>query len=83
MFPPDPVLLLRSFGCRFADSEIALAELNWSCRRVPGSALARFEPRMGLVDDVDAPLAAHDTAILVAFFQRIDDLMPVPPSKGR
>ena len=31
-----------------------------------GSALARFEPGMGLVDDVDAPLAAHDTAVLVA-----------------
>src|SRR5215468_10974729 len=43
----------------------------------PGSALARLIPRVGLVDDVGAPLAAHDAAVLVALFQRfqrIDDL---------
>src|SRR5437867_1309180 len=41
-----------------------------------GSALARLIARVGLVDDVGAPLAAHDAAVLVALFQRfqrIDD----------
>src|ERR1044072_787981 len=31
-----------------------------------GSALAGLEARVGLVDDVDAALAAHDAAVLVA-----------------
>ena len=47
--------------------------------------LARFEPGMGLVDDVDAPLAAHDTAVLVALFQRlkrIDNLHARIPRQG-
>src|SRR6516165_166687 len=40
---------------------------------------------MGLVDDVDAPLAAHDTAVLVALFQglkRIDNLHAPIPRQG-
>ena len=31
--------------------------------------LAHLEARVGLIDDVDAALAAHDTAILVALFR--------------
>ena len=41
---------------------------------------------MGLVDDVDAPLAAHDTTVLVAFFSDLSELttfMPVSLGKGR
>src|SRR5258706_1105915 len=41
------------------------------------SALARLEARVGLVDDVDPPLAPDDAAILVAQlcrFHRVDDL---------
>src|SRR6516162_10513141 len=40
---------------------------------------------MCLVDDVDAPLAAHDTAVLVALFQRlkrIDNLHARIPRQG-
>jgi len=40
---------------------------------------------MGLVDDIDAPLAAHDTAVLVALFQRlqrIDNLHARIPRQG-
>src|SRR5947208_15660619 len=35
-------------------------------------ALARLEARVGLVDDVDAALAAHDAAILVAQLHRLE-----------
>src|SRR5215203_1614063 len=35
-------------------------------RRLVRSALASLEARVGLVDDVDAALAAHDAAVLVA-----------------
>src|SRR5215467_2122544 len=41
------------------------------------SALPRLVPRVGLVDDVDAPLPPHDAAALIALLQRlkrIDDL---------
>jgi hypothetical protein len=41
---------------------------------------------MSLVDDIDAPLAAHDTAILVALFQRLQELTTFIPAllgKGR
>src|ERR1700732_978289 len=55
-------------------------------RSVPGaSALARLEARIDLVDDVDAPLAPHDAAILVALFQRlqrIGDLHDTGPTEG-
>src|SRR5258708_7145047 len=48
----------------------------------PGSALARLEPRIDLVDQIDAPAAPHDAAVLVALLQRlqrIDDLhVPIP-----
>lgn len=37
-----------------------------------GSALARFETRVTLVDHVDATLAAHDDAVLVAIFRRLE-----------
>src|SRR6185312_5345900 len=40
------------------------------CAAVPRSALAGFEPRVRLVDDVGAAAAAHDLAVLVALFQR-------------
>src|ERR1700755_2322751 len=49
------------------------------------SALARLEPRIDLVDDVDAPLAPHDAAVLVALFQRlqrIGDLHDTGPREG-
>src|SRR5207302_1691755 len=51
-----------------------------------GSALSRLVPRIGLVDDVDPPLAAHYAAALVALLQclqRIDDLHIRSPGKGR
>src|SRR6266436_1380158 len=51
-----------------------------------GSALARLIPGVGLVDDVGAPLAAHDAAVLVALFQRfqrIDDLHAHVLGEGR
>jgi len=35
-------------------------------------ALARLEARVGFVNDVDAALAAHDLAIRVAGFERLD-----------
>ena len=41
------------------------------------SALARLEPRIGLVYDVNSPLAADDAAVLVTLLKRlegIDDL---------
>src|SRR5712671_767760 len=34
-------------------------------------ALAGLEARIGLVDDVDAALAAHDAAVLVALLERL------------
>src|SRR5438552_3885284 len=52
----------------------------------PSSALARLIPRIGLVDDVGAPLATHDAAILVAFsqrLQRVDDLHTHIPRSTR
>src|SRR5262245_39253583 len=51
-----------------------------SSRRTRRSALAGFEARVGLVDDVDAALAAHDAAVLVALLgglQRVHDLHDV------
>src|SRR5262249_51893968 len=51
-----------------------------------GSALARLIPRIGLIDDKDAPLAPYDAAVLVAFLQRlqrIDDLHAHVPREGR
>jgi hypothetical protein len=36
----------------------------------PRSALAGFEPPLGLVDDVNAALAAHDTIVAVTPAQR-------------
>lgn len=36
------------------------------------SALARFIARVGFVDDIGAALAAHDFAINVALFQRLE-----------
>src|SRR5436190_4421166 len=38
------------------------------------SALARLEARVGLVDDVNAALAAHDAAILVAQLHRLEGM---------
>jgi hypothetical protein len=41
-----------------------------------GSALARLEPLLGLVDDVDAALATHDPVVPVAIakgFERVAD----------
>jgi len=35
-----------------------------------GSALAGFEPRVGLVDDVDATLAPNQTVVTVTLGQR-------------
>src|SRR5579859_132261 len=49
------------------------------------SALARLEARVGLVDDKDAAAPAHDAAVLVALFQRlqrIDDLHLKPSSRA-
>src|SRR5271163_853278 len=49
------------------------------------SALARLIPRIGLVDDVDSPLAAHNAATLVPLLQclqRIDDLHIRNPWSG-
>jgi hypothetical protein len=64
---------------------VCCCQLNWSCRCPSGSALARFEPGMSLVDDIDAPFAAHDATVLVALFQRlqrIDDLHARTPWQG-
>jgi hypothetical protein len=36
-----------------------------ACRR-PRSALPGFEPALGLVDDIDPPLAPYDTVVAVA-----------------
>src|SRR5437762_4456721 len=50
------------------------------------SALAGLEARIGLVDDVDASLAPHDAAVLVALLQRlqrIGDLHDTDPRKAR
>src|SRR5438270_11294206 len=49
-------------------------------------ALACLEARIGLVDDVDAPLAPHDATVLVALLQRlqrIGDLHDTDPRKAR
>ena len=35
-----------------------------------GSALAGLEPRLGLVDDIDSALAAHNAAIAVTLLER-------------
>src|SRR5438046_6415985 len=56
----------------FMDSGFAAAQrpgmtVTWC----GASALARLEARIGLVDDVDAPLAPHDAAVLVALLQRL------------
>src|ERR1051325_3023687 len=54
--------------------------------RSGGSALAGLEARIGFVDDVDAPLAPHDAAVLVALFQRLErigDLHDTGPRKAR
>src|SRR5262249_43638534 len=53
---------------------------------MPWSALARLVARIGLVDDVDAPFAAHDAAVLVAAFerlQRVDDFHTLIPRTER
>ena len=42
-------------------------------RRSSGLALASLEARVGLVDDVDAALAAHDAAVLVASFTDLSE----------
>lgn len=39
------------------------------CRK---SALARLEPALGLVDDINPALATHNAAIPVAVFERFD-----------
>src|SRR5579885_2398338 len=39
-----------------------------------GSALAGFEAGIALVDDVDAALATHDAAVLVALLQRLQGI---------
>src|SRR4051794_41709782 len=45
-------------------------------------ALARLEPRVGLVDDVDAALAPHQATVLVASLRRLERVAdlhgPVP-----
>src|SRR5665213_1325069 len=49
-------------------------------------ALSGFEARIGLVDDVDAALAAHDHAVLVALlerFERIGDFHGLGDLVGR
>src|SRR2546430_2184509 len=49
------------------------------------SALARLEARIDLVDNVDAPLAPHDAAVLIALLQglqRIGDLHDTGPWEG-
>jgi hypothetical protein len=35
-----------------------------------GLALARLEARIGLVDDVNAPLAPHEAIVAMAFLER-------------
>jgi hypothetical protein len=50
---------------------------NLEAARMPGSALSRLVPRIGLIDDVDPSLTADNPAPLVALLQcleRIDDL---------
>src|SRR3954469_22691533 len=37
-----------------------------------GSALPRLKPRIGLVDDVDAALAAHELAVAVTRLERLE-----------
>ena len=39
------------------------------------SALAGFEPALRLVDDVDAALAAHDTAVAVTLLERAERVL--------
>src|SRR4051794_41439227 len=59
---------------------------NLEAAQVPGSALSRLVPWIGLVDDVDSSLPADDPAALVALLQclqRIDDLHIRNPGKGR
>ena len=53
-----------------------------------GSALTRLEAGIALVDDVNAPLAADDAAVLVALLQRFEGigdlhLETLPRAKGR
>jgi len=38
----------------------------------PGLALARLEAGIGLVDNIDPPLAANNATILVAFLRRLE-----------
>src|SRR5262245_20520549 len=52
-------------------------EARWQASARAASALAHLEARDGLVDDVDAALAPHQTTVLVAGFggaQRVLDL---------
>src|SRR5262249_51805258 len=48
-----------------------MASAAWICGRERALALTRLEARVGLVDDVDAALAAHDAAVLVARLHRL------------
>src|ERR1041385_9189422 len=48
--------------------------------RRPGLALAGLEARVGLVDDVDAALAAHDTGVLVAQLHGLEGMADLPGS---
>ena len=50
-----------------------------------GSALAGFEPALGLVDHIDATLAAHHAAIAMTGFQRtkrVPDFHTLSPFRG-
>src|SRR5438067_7488897 len=56
----------------FMDSRFAAAQRSGMAVTWRGaSALAGLEAGIGLVDDVDAPLAPHDAAVLVALLQRL------------
>src|SRR5262245_8593437 len=63
------------FRARFGTSRRRLSAAQRAARR--NLALAGLVARIGLVDDVDAALAADDPAVLVprlGRFQRVDDL---------
>src|SRR5947209_2791344 len=56
-------------GVVFMDSGLATAQRPGMTVLGGCLALAGLEARIGLVDDVDAPLAPYDAAVLVALLQ--------------
>src|SRR5438477_3528081 len=73
-------------GVVVMDSGLATAQRSGMTVLGECLALACLEARIGLVDDVDPPLAPHDAAVLVALLQRlqrIGNLHDTDPRKAR